>query len=105
MAGRIAFSRRIESLRQLPQGGFDEWYIFREPARFEEVEVFVNYEKFTLREESAGDGAMQDRFWEQVNRLRPESFLADGFPLVVVTANPSVADCVKSVMIARRGCC
>lgn len=105
MIGRIAFSPRIESVRQLPQGGFDEWYIFREPTRFEEVEVFVNYEKFTLRSRSAGDGGMQDRFWEQMGRVQPESFIADGLSLVVVTANPAVADCVKSVLISRRGCC
>ncbi|MBP3959723.1 hypothetical protein J8F10_31130 [Gemmata sp. G18] len=96
-----------------PSAEWDEWYLF--PARpapelFKGHEVFVNYSNFGLYDPEEIVGAakpgddlaqwagavnwvreMQSRFWEQLARLKPETFISDGGKLVFVTKNRTIA--------------
>jgi hypothetical protein len=104
-----------------PSYEWDEWYLFpvpHAPERFAAVEVFVNYSNFGLSEPEALLGpshreddpvarrravecvtAMQGRFWEQLTRLGPETFIAFGDRLVVVTKDRSLFD--KATALCR----
>lgn len=65
-------------LENIPVGGGDEWYIFKStvPSDFKEVEVFADKIGFHFGEEFI-DKKCQIRFWSQLNKLKPESYLAD----------------------------
>ena len=90
----IAYSPEIKSVEKLPYGycgGFDEWYVFNastdlgrlvEGNIFEaqlqsgHVAVFVNYGGFALHAPMMQD--LLDLFWPQLERISPESYVADG---------------------------
>jgi hypothetical protein len=92
--GDIAYSPRVLSLEELPHGecgGFDEWYVFQNPADlgqvvqgniFEipptagQVQVFVNFGAFAVHDLTMSD--LTDRFWTQLGWVNPESYVADG---------------------------
>jgi hypothetical protein len=112
---KIAYSPKIQNLQELPSGGWDEWYIFETPTDlgashlgeniFEvpqeqgHISVFVNY-GFALHptERSAG---LVTLFWQQLARIRPESYVADNDYLTFVSTNrnlfASVRDAVKAL--------
>jgi hypothetical protein len=103
---RIAFSPPIHSVEQLPRGGFDEWYVFAAPVRLADAEVFVNHANFSLLVPPSADETaswlrqLQGRFWAQLRRLRPESFLAEGDRLVFVTRDRGLYDISLAVLQA-----
>ena len=80
--GQLAVSPRMTD-GWLPHAQYDEWYVFTSPTTFDEYEVFVNYLGFSLRAPVFEE--FQERFWWQLDRLAPESFLADGDHLICVT--------------------
>ena len=90
--------------------GFDEWYVFTEPADLGEAVsghpvmelrpgrtlVFVNYYNFAIdtTDEVAGRGLI-DLFWQQLERIRPESYIADtSESLTFLTRNRGLFDSV-----------
>jgi hypothetical protein len=80
---RVAFSPRVESIHGLPNethdeccDGFDEWNIFREPPPIVEMEAFVNWCGPWIYDPQWKWCA--DRFWNQMDHLAPESYVADG---------------------------
>jgi hypothetical protein len=110
----IAYSPRILNVEELPREGWDEWYIFTNPADlgtshlteniFEvphesgHVSDFVNY-RFALHDTNRR--VLVDLFWQQLAWIRPESYVADSDYLNFVTADKTlftlVHDAVKSV--------
>jgi hypothetical protein len=89
----IAHSPRIASIHGLPNEehdecceGFDEWYVFENAPSPTEIEVFVNWGDFRLYD-PVWQGHI-DRFWEQMERIAPESYIADGTVFTIVTSNP-----------------
>ncbi|HLK68835.1 MAG TPA: hypothetical protein VKU19_35635 [Bryobacteraceae bacterium] len=102
----LAYSPRLESLRLLPHENFDEWYVFTSPARLCSCEVFTNFGGFTLRNPEESLAALhptwdrvgakvladeqmrqQERFWNQLELLGAESYIADGDNFIFATAN------------------
>jgi hypothetical protein len=102
--GSMAISPRIKDLSTLPHDEYDEWYVYEDPPILGAPEVFVNYGGFSLRQpelqveqvDATWDQsssrqrldwlrAAQDRFWRQIDELRPETYLADGDTLICVT--------------------
>ena len=99
----------------MPRGGWDEWYIFDNPTDlgtshlreniFEmpqeqgHVSVLVNYGFALHPPERSND--LATLFWEQLARIRPESYVADNDYLTFVTMNKrlfaSVRDAVKAL--------
>lgn len=90
--GEVAYSPRLASVHGLPNetheeccAGFDEWYVFDQPAPAVEMEAFVNWGGYRLYDPVWKWCA--DRFWEQMGRLAPESYIADGTVFTFVTRN------------------
>ncbi len=107
----IAYSPLIRSVEKLLRGGWDEWYVFAQPAdlgvsrlgenifdsalKAGEVGVFVNY-GFTLHlPERAGPA---DLFWNQVDHIQPESYIADNDYLTFVTRDESLFGAVAKAL-------
>lgn len=99
----IAYSPIVQNVSSVPRAEYDEWYIFDAPADlgvshlsenvFEvaqeqgHVSVFVNYGFALHPTERTG---LADLFWPQMERIRPESYLADNDYLTFVTANKTL---------------
>jgi hypothetical protein len=108
----IAYSPKIQDVASLPRAEYDEWYIFGSPVDlgtshlqenvFEvpqepgHVSVFVNYGFALHPPERTG---LANLFWPQMDRIRPESYVADNDYLTFVSANKdlfvSVLDAVN----------
>jgi hypothetical protein len=89
---KIAYSPRRTSIYGLPNetheeccAGFDEWYVFEQPPKATEMEVFVNWGGFRLYEPKYQEWA--DRLWDQLSRLAVESYIADGTVFTFATRN------------------
>jgi hypothetical protein len=105
----IAYSPRIESLAALPsESSCTEWYTFREPrdlgAAVEpgisvweshiapgRVHVFANL-NFGFGLHMPEFAALAEVFWEQLHWVQPESYIAAGPQLTVVTRDRNLAD-------------
>jgi hypothetical protein len=114
--GKIAYSPKIQHAHDLPREGWDEWYIFNDPADlgkshiqenvFEvprgqgELSVFVNY-CFALHQPTMD--SLVTLFWQQMEWVRPESYVADSDYLNFVSTNKAlfatVHDAVKALGI------
>jgi hypothetical protein len=101
---KVAYSPRLTSIHGLPNEthdecdyGYHEWYVFDQPIEAGEMEAFVNWVWFRLNQPDW----CTDRFWEQMERLRPESYLSDGAVLTLVTRN---RDLFASVLAAFTPC-
>ena len=111
--GKVAYSPQIRSVAEIPSAGWDEWYVFIQPvdlgiSHLEEnifevphepghVNVFVNY-GFALHPTDGKD--LTTLFWQQMSRVRPESYMADNDSLTFVSGDKalfaSVLDAVKA---------
>jgi hypothetical protein len=83
----LTLSPPIKEVSLIPKDQYDEWYVFSSPTTFENYEVFVNYGGFSLQDFLV---EIQERFWQQLERLAPESFLSEGEHLICVTRNESL---------------
>ena len=92
--GEVGHSPRISSIEELPlnclvDAHYHEWFILRAPADIGDlfrgnvfiepprqgiIAAFINY-RIDL---SNSDKALLDLFWRQLERIQPESYLADG---------------------------
>jgi hypothetical protein len=106
--GQIAYCPKVESVESLPRAGYDEWYIFGSPAAlstshlaenvFEvpqgqgHVSVLVNY-CFALDRPEMKD--LATLFWQQIEWIRPESYVADGEYLNSVSVNKTLFATVR----------
>ena len=88
--GNIAYSPKLKSVDEVPFAGWEEWYIFDKPVDlgtshiaeniFEapqelgHLSVFVNYGFALHPPERKGLATL---FWPQIERIRPESYVAD----------------------------
>lgn len=112
--GKIAYSPKIQRADDLPREGWDEWYIFSDPADLGKsylhenvfqvpggkghLSVFVNY-CFALHQPKMN--SLVTLFWQQMEWVRPESYVADNDYLNFVSMNKalfaSVHDAVKAL--------
>jgi hypothetical protein len=95
--GRSVYIPVGENVSTIPFEIFDEWYIFSAEAPERDYKIFVNYDWFTLgpaqavysRNGTAFDlKRMQRWFWQEMERIRPESYLACGNRLKFVSRQP-----------------
>ena len=95
--GEVGYSPRISSIEELPlrfliDEHYHEWlifdapadlgYLFRgnvfiEPLRQGMVAAFVNY-RIDLSKSDEASKDLLNLFWDQLERIQPESYLADG---------------------------
>jgi hypothetical protein len=79
----LAISPSITDVLSIPYDQYDEWYVFNSPKTFDNYEVFVNYGGFSLHDSAFAE--IQERFWQQLGYISPETFLAEGDFLICVT--------------------
>jgi hypothetical protein len=95
-------------VRQLPLGGWDEWYVFPDQRRLPKLHVFVNYGNFTpnphpdlstlnptwdrvaAREAQRHSMEQTERFWKQIGEAKPTAFLAEGDALSCVIGSETL---------------
>lgn len=110
--GKIAYSPKVQSIDSLPREGYDEWYVFASPSDlgnshlgeniFElpqergQVNVFVNYGGFALHRPEMRD--LTSLFWQQMDWVQPESYIADGNFLNFVSTNKAVFAIVRDAV-------
>jgi hypothetical protein len=100
----IGYSSLVQSVETLPRAGWDEWYVLRHPVdlgvsrlgsnifdpplKRGEVGDFVNYGlALHLPERTKG---LIDPFWEQLDWIQPESYIADNDYLTFVSRDESI---------------
>ncbi len=109
--GEVVISPPLADGMPIPHDQYDEWYLLGAPEFDKlEVEVFVNYGCFTLvtpgdsyktydltSEKSELDwlASVQERFWLQLDRLKPESYVAIGDNDIVVSRNHRFVEAVR----------
>jgi hypothetical protein len=95
----------------IPHDQYDEWYLLNEPPSFEwQPEIFVNIGGFTLvtteelyksydptwdRHGLDWLDPIQERFWEQLERLNPVSYIAMGEQIIVVSRRREFVEQLK----------
>jgi hypothetical protein len=102
---KVAYSPRLTSSHGLPNetrercGGYDEWYVFEREVAAGEIEAFVNWVGFRLYDPEFQWCA--DRFWQQMDRLAPESYIGDADVLTFVTRNSALFTNVLTALAAN----
>jgi len=110
--GRIAYSPKVQDIKSLPRDAYDEWYVFADPVDlgishlaenvFEvpqeqgHVSVFVNYGGFALDRPDLKD--LATLFWQQIEWVRPQSYIADGDYLNFVSMNKTLFASVRDAL-------
>jgi hypothetical protein len=111
----IVVSPPIEESLVIPHDQYDEWYVFENSHFFEsDIEVFVNYGAFTLVppiesftdiDPTLGKSSIewlvlaQERFWAQLQRLHPMTFVACGDNDIVVSRDNSFFEAVRGRVV------
>ena len=121
--GGIGYSPLIDSVDDLPfqihgseAPGFDEWYVFEAPNDLRAViignpfveqlkpgrlMVFVNYPDFVLHDPDPARQSLAEMFWDQINWIQPESYIADGqHCLTFVSRNVRLFESVRARLSA-----
>ena len=75
--GGLAVSPIVKGVSQLPMPGYDEWYVYDTPIRFEPHANFVNRLGFSALNI---DDEYTDAFWRQVVKLASLHVLGSGTP-------------------------
>jgi hypothetical protein len=103
---KVAYSPCLTSIHGLPHethdeccAGFDEWYVFEQTPPPGEIEAFVNWMGFRLYDPEYEWCA--DRLWDQLARLAPESYIADGTVFTFATRNKGLFTSVLAAFAAN----
>jgi hypothetical protein len=97
--GEVAVSPTLDVAVEIPHDQYEEWYLLSDPAAVSGAEVFVNYGGFSLAAPAVGLDCMapiQDRFWAQLGRVRPESYVAIGDNDVIVSRDSQFIEAVQA---------
>jgi len=91
--GSVAYSPRLNSVHGLPDETRErcfgnEWHVFEQPVPPGEMEAFVNWVGCRLYDPESKWWA--DRFWEQMARLLPESYIAEGYVFTFASRNEAL---------------
>jgi len=96
VAGSALYLPFVTDPEELPYNVFDEWYIFSSAPLDRSFKRFLNYEWFTLgpaqvvysRHNTTWDlKRMRRLFWQEMEQVYPESYLARGHRLMFATRN------------------
>jgi hypothetical protein len=101
--GKLHTAPKFKSVEEIPSAGWDEWYIFDKsvdlgtshiaenifevPQEQGHVSVFVNY-GFALHTPERKE--LATLFWQQIARIRPESYVADNDYLTFVSGHKAL---------------
>ncbi len=88
----------VENVNQVPYDVFHEWYTFPGAVPQRKLHTFIRHDWFTLGPAAANRfqarnvwdfKRMQRLFWQEMEAVAPESYVAAGQRLVFATRNPS----------------
>jgi hypothetical protein len=114
--GRIMYSPPITDPGSIPHEQYDEWLVFQSPpGSVHDVEVFINYGDFSFasrdqihpwdptwdRSILGHDRALRERFWSQLIRISPESYIAEGDAFLFASRNLSLTTCVQAALSGK----
>lgn len=116
MHENVGLSPRVTDVGILPYDNHDEWYVLEEPTWFRCEETFVKWGRFSLRDpayllenyDPTWDKKLmqedierildqQKRLWANLERLNPETYVADGDRLIFVTRNSEIFHAVRNL--------
>jgi hypothetical protein len=108
MQARVMVSPPLTNNVDIPYDNHDEWYFVERPC-FDQhsIEIFVNFCGFTLAPPTELDATadrewidflnrLQERFWEQLERVRPVTYVAMGEFDIVVSQKRDFVDRVRA---------
>jgi hypothetical protein len=100
----VAYSPRIARRDDLPLDQYDEWYVFPSRREIGVPEVFVNYDGFRIRYYASDIKlhGLLERFWLQMERLQPESYLAEGEVLMFASRDAGLYEAALGWKFARK---
>jgi hypothetical protein len=103
----VGYSPPLTNLANLPWEQDDEWYLFSQPTTIGPLERFVDWGGFSLRDpqhlldeadptwdligiQETADltRQVQERFWRQIEQIAPESYIANTYRSIFVSADP-----------------
>ena len=115
--GRIALGPPLSAGMAVPHDGYDEWYVFDDRSSPDwSPEVFVNLGSFTVvpaeelerRRDPTWEAnayewliPFQERFWDQMTRVQPVSYIAMGESDIVVTRSHDFASRLSNELAAN----
>ena len=81
--GGLTYSPRIADVHSIPHDQFDEWLVFSLPTVVQAWQPVVNYGGMSLTDPHYE--SLQEKLWSQIESVRPESYLAEGDRLILIT--------------------
>lgn len=109
---KVMYSPPLKVGLEIPNSEYDEWYIGPELALpCSDLEIFVNYFGFSLvppeelfKEDQASQEneslevltSIQSRFWAQIQKVNPETFVAYGGNDIVVSRNKRFIEALRN---------
>jgi hypothetical protein len=110
VVGPSAVSPPLDATIDIPEAGYDEWYVLdRIPDLGWNPEIFVNYMNFTLvppeqlvrEQDPTWDRRgwdwlepLQEKFWQQLDRFNPVTYVASSDRVIIVSRSRDVLDSV-----------
>ena len=86
----------ITDLNDIPTAGYDEWFMFSTKKEFDLKDAYINYTGFSLH---ADDSNMEQAFWDQLNRVQPDKFMAQNGHFIFVTLNRNDIEKIKALLV------
>ena len=83
--GAPTYSPRITDVRSIPHDQYDEWLVFPQPFELQTWQSTINHCGMSLTDPDYK--GIQDELWSQIERVGPESYLAEGARLLFITRN------------------
>ena len=100
--GDLVYSPKLLSLEEVHGGEFDEWYLFEQPMAEQWPDVFVNDWGWSLAPtEDTAIRTFQASFWRLLERIRPETYIADGNTLIVATRSRQTAGAIEKAFVDK----
>ncbi len=81
--GALTYSPRVSDALSIPHDQFDEWLVFSKPTEIQAWQPLVNHGGMSLTDPHCE--SLQDELWTQIERVQPESYLAEGDRLIFIT--------------------
>ena len=94
----LAVSPALEKETDIPNFGFDEWYIFNDcPVVLNLPDIFVNYGILEIDD----DSAISKSFWQTIDQFQPEVYVSEGTRLTIATKNEVIWQAIESTWIGK----
>jgi hypothetical protein len=98
--GVLTYSPVISDVGSIHHEQFEEWLAFKTPTKVPSWEAVVNFCGLSLTDRSYD--WIHAKLWGQLERFRPESFLAQGERLIFITRNAHLHEMARGKKLSIR---